>query len=204
MIIDKAKGLYYNYHRWYNPETGRYIQMERIDKIGHIDYGRGKWINALYMTAQLNNSFVYSYNSPARWVDILGLRPGDVFYDYKETFLDAVTYIYEMTGYDLAVEWGTGIKPVYVIKNNRCIEAYTYSEPYGGEINSWDPYRALGGCEAVILLHIHTEGYSISPADIGMTQKIGEWYKNYWFSVAVDPDGTYYRIDIDGSVSIIR
>jgi hypothetical protein len=51
-------GLYYNYFRDYDPQTGRYIES---DPAG-IDGGVG--------------TYTYVYDNPLRWVDIKGKIPG--------------------------------------------------------------------------------------------------------------------------------
>jgi RHS repeat-associated protein len=54
--FDQESGLHYNYHRYYDPVVGRYVQA---DPIG-IDGGL--------------NLYVYSENSPINYMDPLGLR----------------------------------------------------------------------------------------------------------------------------------
>ncbi|MGB9600275.1 MAG: RHS domain-containing protein [Myxococcota bacterium] len=30
LILTNANGPYYNYHRWYNPDTGRYMEVDKV------------------------------------------------------------------------------------------------------------------------------------------------------------------------------
>jgi len=55
---DSETGLHYNYHRYYNPKTGRYLTPDPIGLAGGI------------------NLFVYSENNPINLVDPWGLRAG--------------------------------------------------------------------------------------------------------------------------------
>jgi RHS repeat-associated protein len=55
-IVDAESGLYYNWHRFYDPETGRYISA---DPIGF--YGGDV------------NLYAYVWSDPINWVDTAGL-----------------------------------------------------------------------------------------------------------------------------------
>ncbi len=57
--FDGETGLHYNWHRYYDPETGRYLTPDPIGLAGGI------------------NPFVYSENNPVNYIDPLGLY---VFY----------------------------------------------------------------------------------------------------------------------------
>ena len=52
---DQETGLHYNYFRYYNPQTGRYITPDPIGLEGGI------------------NLFTYAANNPMNWIDSLGL-----------------------------------------------------------------------------------------------------------------------------------
>jgi len=60
-FVDDAAGAVYNYHRWYEPGTGRYLRSDPI--------GLGDGVN----------TYVYGAASPLRWIDPFGLMklPGD-------------------------------------------------------------------------------------------------------------------------------
>lgn len=53
--LDGETGLHYNWHRYYDPDTGRYLTPDPIGLAGGI------------------NPFVYSLNNPANFIDPLGL-----------------------------------------------------------------------------------------------------------------------------------
>lgn len=53
---DEETGLHYNYHRYYDPKTGRYLTPDPIGLDGGI------------------NPYVYSLNNPINLIDPLGLR----------------------------------------------------------------------------------------------------------------------------------
>ena len=58
--FDVETGLHYNYHRYYDPQTGRYITPDPIGLAGGV------------------NLFAYSYNNPLNLIDPWGLYPGQM------------------------------------------------------------------------------------------------------------------------------
>ncbi len=54
---DSETGIHYNFYRYYNPETGRYITTDPIGFEGGF------------------NLFVYVLNNPSGWIDPMGLNP---------------------------------------------------------------------------------------------------------------------------------
>lgn len=52
---DAETGLHYNYYRYYDPETGRYITSDPIGLLGGL------------------NTYAYSYSNPIMYFDMLGL-----------------------------------------------------------------------------------------------------------------------------------
>jgi RHS repeat-associated protein len=63
---DSETELHYNYHRYYQPRTGRYVTPDPIGLNGGF------------------NQYGYASNSPNRLIDEMGLRPGDI-YLFKRT-----------------------------------------------------------------------------------------------------------------------
>jgi RHS repeat-associated protein len=57
-FLDAETGFHYNYHRYYDPKTGRYLSPDPIGQAGGI------------------NLFAYAKNNPVRFIDLMGL---DVF-----------------------------------------------------------------------------------------------------------------------------
>ena len=58
---DTETGLHYNYFRYYDPRTGRYITSDPIGLAGGL------------------NTYGYVFNNPLYWSDFYGLAPGDLF-----------------------------------------------------------------------------------------------------------------------------
>jgi RHS repeat-associated protein len=54
--FDQETGLHYNYHRYYDPGTGRYLRADPIGQTGGL------------------NLYLYDTNNPINLIDILGLR----------------------------------------------------------------------------------------------------------------------------------
>ena len=52
---DRETGLHYNWHRYYDPKTGRYVSSDPIGLEGGV------------------NTFTYVENNPLRWIDLEGL-----------------------------------------------------------------------------------------------------------------------------------
>jgi RHS repeat-associated protein len=63
---DQETGLHYNYFRYYNPQTGRYINPDPIGLEGGI------------------NLFLYAESNPLRWIDLWGLYGWLVHYHKTE------------------------------------------------------------------------------------------------------------------------
>jgi RHS repeat-associated protein len=59
---DEETGLHYNYHRYYNPRTGRYLTPDPIGLDGGV------------------NLYVYVLSNPVNWFDIIGLSRGEMIY----------------------------------------------------------------------------------------------------------------------------
>lgn len=81
---DAETGYHYNYHRFYDPKTGRYLTPDPIGLAGGI------------------NPYVYAGGDPINFVDLLGLFrspdylrytiPGQVTFDYGITALENGNY----------------------------------------------------------------------------------------------------------------
>jgi RHS repeat-associated protein len=70
IILNNAEGLYYNYHRWYNPDIGRYME---VDPYKIIRFSRIKACYKDYKNQKIKHRYIYSINNPVMFFDILGL-----------------------------------------------------------------------------------------------------------------------------------
>jgi len=69
---DGESGLYYNWHRYYDPKIGRYITSDPMTVAQHLK----RWRSTMGVPGWspfAGNSFVYVSNSPLRWIDPTGL-----------------------------------------------------------------------------------------------------------------------------------
>jgi RHS repeat-associated protein len=72
--FDAETGLHYNWHRYYDPATGRYLTPDPIGLEGGM------------------NLYSYSYQNPVNYVDPFGLAPGDLFKSIDDAAIDAIGY----------------------------------------------------------------------------------------------------------------
>jgi len=67
---DKETGLHYNYHRYYDPKTGRYLTPDPIGLAGGI------------------NLFSYAANNPVNLIDPFGLEFSDIVPGIRKAFVE--------------------------------------------------------------------------------------------------------------------
>ncbi|MBU1342311.1 MAG: RHS repeat-associated core domain-containing protein [Proteobacteria bacterium] len=67
--FDAETGLHYNWHRYYDPDTGRHMTLDPIGLAGGI------------------NPFFYSLNNPINLVDPEGLDPKIIYTQIKSLIL---------------------------------------------------------------------------------------------------------------------
>jgi len=65
---DSESGLHYNYFRYYDPKTGRYITADPIGAVIYDDKDDD--------TPELNHLYAYVTNNPLKFIDPLGLHHG--------------------------------------------------------------------------------------------------------------------------------
>jgi RHS repeat-associated protein len=103
--FDEETGLHYNYHRDYDPATGRYLEADPM--------GIQRGMDHLYL---------YAFGSPIRFVDRGGLDPGDVFDSLPAAILDALDYAHKQAlsterEYGGWISW-TWVKPFLSCKSS--------------------------------------------------------------------------------------
>jgi RHS repeat-associated protein len=81
---DAETGLHYNWHRYYDPKTGRYLTPDPIGLEGGI------------------NPYVYVQNDPVNRVDPDGLIPLDTIWDIGNVVYDILTANWDDLAYDAA------------------------------------------------------------------------------------------------------
>jgi len=205
--IENGKGPYYNNHRWYNPETGRFLSIEKIDNFPYQNLGWMNGLYALYITAETNNTFGYGYNNPVKLVDMNGLRPGDVFYDIYDAIADAIYESFVETQ-QTGVEWGGCIRPAMDISTEKpqfCVNKfprfYTYDEPYKGYVKKGRYFIDLvKRPECLIYYHSHP-GWTPPGVSKDYDSPAAKEH-NVWLAVGssdqfiyiITPDGDVYTI----------
>ena len=103
---DEETDLIYLRNRYYSPTVGQFITEDPI-------HDGGNW-------------YAYCYNNPVKFIDPMGLKPGDEFVDPDAAFLDMADYINEKSINDLS-EYASPI--YYVVRPDGSIY-YTYDEPW--------------------------------------------------------------------------
>jgi RHS repeat-associated protein len=74
MLYHPNSGYYFTHYRVYDPETGRWLSRDPIGEEGGI------------------NLYGYVGGNPLRWIDVLGLDPGDLFKSADDAAWDAAMY----------------------------------------------------------------------------------------------------------------
>jgi len=85
---DSETGLHYNWNRYYDPSTGRYLTPDPIGLDGGI------------------NLYSYSHNNPVNLIDLFGLKPGDNFKTMDEAAIDGIDYIFNSKYGSRTYEYG--------------------------------------------------------------------------------------------------
>jgi len=72
LILNNAEGLYYNYHRWYNPDIGRYME---VDPYKIIDFSEIIICHSRSTIQKSMHRYLYAMNRPIMLYDKDGLKP---------------------------------------------------------------------------------------------------------------------------------
>jgi len=79
--FDKETSFHYNYHRYYDPGTGRYLRPDPLN-LGYVQIARQNYQTVLdstllyqyaLSTPQAFNYYTYVHNNPVNWTDPMGL-----------------------------------------------------------------------------------------------------------------------------------
>ena len=146
-IFDTESGLHYNWNRYYNPETGRYISPDPIGLDGGL------------------NLYAYVGNDPVNWMDLEGLysadlivKPGDSTFVGKikvclqglcsEKELKGLIELAKIAGDAAAVTLGTSYLVDSLAKNNNCPPSNDYCNQLNAVVqNAKKAAESLGKCK---------------------------------------------------------
>ncbi|MFH2044003.1 MAG: RHS repeat-associated core domain-containing protein [Pseudomonadota bacterium] len=70
---DEETGLHYNFHRYYNPEVGRYLRADPGNLLFPEDMGVPFFVPLSLTIPQQYNNYTYSFDNPANYIDHDGL-----------------------------------------------------------------------------------------------------------------------------------
>jgi RHS repeat-associated protein len=76
IILNNAEGLYYNYHRWYNPDTGRYMEVDPL-LYGELPLAICKKLVIVSLEILKDfdrHSYIYTKSKPIDLYDVYGLQ----------------------------------------------------------------------------------------------------------------------------------
>jgi RHS repeat-associated protein len=75
---DSETGLHYNYHRYYDPNTGRYLKADPSHSIQPREIGITCLLPFILKPPQELNIFTYARNNPIMYSDFFGLQTSDI------------------------------------------------------------------------------------------------------------------------------
>lgn len=128
-VADRETGVYYNYFRDYDPQTGRYLQSDLIGLAGGI------------------NLFAYAAGNPVTGFDPFGLAPGDPYPTVNAAGIQAIKDI-NSKSISEGVEYAGRI---YRLSNG----LYSYTEPKPGTKRSSNPGYCPSGTSRAGRYHTH-------------------------------------------------
>jgi len=156
--FDAESGLSYNYLRDYDSSTGRYLESDPIGLRGGL------------------NTFAYAAGNPLRWIDRLGLKPGDCYPTLAKAAANALSDI-NRTSIDDDIEYAGRI-------NQNPDGSYSYTAPNPGSQHESD-----GGQPdlAVMAGAYHTHGdyqagwsnENFSPKDRLKADVYNQWARHF-------------------------
>jgi RHS repeat-associated protein len=79
-VYDEETGMHYNYFRYYDPSTGRYLKK---DPSHHLNKSSPFIVPLLLGNPQELNNYSYGKNNPLSYIDSLGLKSEECCYEYN-------------------------------------------------------------------------------------------------------------------------
>ncbi|MBI4934259.1 MAG: RHS domain-containing protein [Actinobacteria bacterium] len=181
-----AQGPYFNWNRFYEPATGRYLAQEPLTRAP-------MYLRQMAESGYGVPAYAYALNNPVRYVDLNGLDPGVPYPDIETAVFDAQNYLYWRHSPDVAVhEWGG----TFWQHPDGRVE-YTAPETEGSTTQcSPGSFRPppKPGLRAVGNYHNHPVLYPPSPNDETQYGVLAHWHQNQrWDGFVFNSWGHIYR-----------